>query len=256
MKNKYDVVIKAHPKDYYKLDLVIETFHFLNPLPDKIYILSPDGYYPEGTSFDDKIIYITDDQVDPFIDRTRLTHRPNWNWINLVSILQKFTENDLYLDVQSDNFFVKPIDLFDESGRPRIFQNSYNDINNEGHGPYFDFQERVFDIPKANKGYSYIIEFMLYDRKKLAKLMDGYKDVDDLLETCYANTGQDSYPADQEIYGNLLEKYFPDDYEFVPDFPVHHQGHHIPPSREELIAHIEGVKQLEKYSACSYHTFL
>ena len=115
------------------MDLVIETFHFLNPLPDKIYILSPDGYYPEGTSFDDKIIYITDDQVEPFIDRTRLTHRPNWNWINLVSILQKFTENDLYLDVQSDNFFVKPIDLFDESGRPRIFQNSYNDINNEGH---------------------------------------------------------------------------------------------------------------------------
>ena len=72
MKNKYDVVIKAHPKDYYKLDLVIETFHFLNPLPDKIYILSTDGYYPEGTSFDDKIIYITDDQVEPFIDRTRL----------------------------------------------------------------------------------------------------------------------------------------------------------------------------------------
>ena len=37
----------------------------------------------------------------------------------------------------------------------------------KGIGTYFDFQERVFDIPKANKGYSYIIEFMLYDRKNL-----------------------------------------------------------------------------------------
>ena len=218
MKNKYDVVIKAHPKDYYKLDLVIETFHFLNPLPDKIYILSPDGYYPEGTSFDDKIIYITDDQVEPFIDRTRLTHRPNWNWINLVSILQKFTENDLYLDVQSDNFFVKPIDLFDESGRPRIFQNSYNDINNEGHRPYFVFQERVFDIPKANKGYSYIIEFMLYDRKKLAKLMDGYKDVDDLLETCCTRVKTVILQIKRfmEIY---LRSIFPMTMNLFPTFP-------------------------------------
>ena len=132
---------------------------------------------------------------------------------------------------------MNPVDL--ESSRILIMILTMKDMN------YFDFQERVFDIPKANKGYSYIIEFMLYDRKKLAKLMDGYKDVDDLLETCYANTGQDSYPADQEIYGNLLEKHFPNDYEFVPNFPVHHQGHHIPPSREELIAHIEELNNLK-----------
>lgn len=251
----YDVVIKSHPKDYEKLDLVVDSLKYLNPQPENIYILTPDGFYPKGTRYEDRIIFITDEQVSPFIDRNRLTHRPNWNWINLVSILQEFTKNDLYLDVQSDNFFVKPIDLFDKEGRPRIFQNSYNTINNEGHPAYFNFQERVFNIPKMKKGYSYIIEFMLYDRTKLKKLLDGYTDVDNLLESCYSNTNNDSYPADQEIFGNLLEKHFSNDYEFVPDYPVVHYGTHLQPSRSQLIQFIEDTKRKEKYSVCSYHTF-
>ena len=255
MDNKYDVTIKAHPKDYYKLDLVVESLRYLNPQPENIYILSPDGFYPKNTSYDSKIIYITDDQVSPFIDRTRLRHRPNWNWINLVTILQTFTENDLYLDVQSDNFFVKEIDLFNENGNPKIFQSSYNDINNIGHKPYFNFSERVFDIPKVNTGYSYIIEFLLYDRKKLKKIIDQYSSIDELLEVCYDNVNQESYPADQEIYGNLLEKHFPTDYEFVSNFPIIHRGSDIPPSREELVEFIETHKKQGDVFTCSYHTY-
>ena len=156
MDNKYDVVIKSHPKDYYKLDLVVESLQYLNPEPENIYILTPDGFYPKNTSYDSKIVYITDDQVSPFIDRSRLTHRPNWNWINLVSILQTFTSNDLYLDVQSDNFFVKEVNLFNSEGLPRIFQSSYNNINNIGHPPYFNFSQNVFDIPKVKIGRAHV----------------------------------------------------------------------------------------------------
>lgn len=255
MDNKYDVVIKSHPKDYYKLDLVVESLQYLNPQPENVYILTPDGFYPKNTSYDSKIIYITDDQVSPFIDRSRLTHRPNWNWINLVSLLQTFTSNDLYLDVQSDNFFVKEINLFNSEGLPRIFQSSYNDINNIGHPPYFNFSQNVFDIPKVNTGYSYIIEFLLYDRKKLKKIVDQYPSIEELLETCYANVTQESYPADQEIYGNLLEKHFPNDCEFVANFPVIHEGSHISPSREQLEEFISINKQQGKVFTCSYHTY-
>jgi hypothetical protein len=256
MDNKYDVIIKTHPKDYYKLDLVVESLQYLNPQPEQIYILSPDGFYPKNTSYDSKITYIRDEEVIPYIDKTRLNHRPNWNWVNLVTIFQKFTENDLYLDVQSDNFFIKPINLFDANKRPRIFQNTFNPINNNGHWQYFNFSEKVFNIPKMNMGYSYIIEFLMYDKTKLKKLFDNYSNINDLLEKCYTNINRDSYPADQEIYGNLLEKYFPNDYEFVQDFPVLHVGHHITPSRETLVDFIEKNKFEGKFNACSYHTYL
>lgn len=255
MDNKYDVVIKSHPKDYYKLDLVVESLRYLNPQPQNIYILTPDGFYPKNTSYDSKIIYITDDQVTPFIDRSRLTHRPNWNWINLVTIFQSFTENDLYLDVQSDSFFIKEIDLFNKTGKPKIFQSSYNECNNNGHRPYFNFSKKVFNIGKMNCGYSYIIEFLLYDRKKLLKLMDGYSSIEELLECCYNNVSQDSYPADQEIYGNLLEKYFPLEYEFVPNFPNIQLGSSTPPSRDELLDFINTNKREDKFFICGYHTY-
>lgn len=255
MDNDYDVVIKSHPKDYYKLDLVVESLKYLNPQPKNIYILSPDGFYPKNTSYDSKIIYIKDEQVTPFIDRTKLTQRPNWNWINLVSILQSFTENDLYLDVQSDNFFLKEVNLFSDDGKPKIFQSSHNEVNNIGHKPYFNFSKKVFNIPKMNSGYSYIIEFALYDRKKLSKLMDGYSSIDELLECCYNNINAESYPADQEIYGNLLEKYFSSECEFVSDFPNLQIGSFTAPSREELEEFIENNKKQDNLFLCGYHTY-
>jgi len=36
MDNKYDVVIKAHYKDYHKLDLVVDSLKYLNPEPENI----------------------------------------------------------------------------------------------------------------------------------------------------------------------------------------------------------------------------
>jgi hypothetical protein len=256
MDNKYDVVIKSHPKDYFKLGLVVDSLKFINPEPENIYILSPDGFYPKNTIFDSKIIYISDDQVTPFIDRNKLKQRPNWNWINLVSLFQTFTENDLYFDVQSDNFFIKPIDLFDQFGKPKLFQSTANECNNCGHRPYFDFSEKVFDLPKIGEEYSYIIEFLMYDKKLLKKLFENYSSFEEMMEKIYNTVNQSSYPADQEIYGNLIEKYFSDKYEIVPKFPINLIGSHIPPSYNELVSFIEENKKNPEIVSCSYHTWL
>jgi hypothetical protein len=256
---KYDVVIKSHKKDYHKLELVVDSLRYLNPEPTNIYILSPDGFYPRDTIFDSKIIYITDQQVTPFIDRSRLTHRPNWNWINLVSFLQDFTENDYYLDVQSDNFFTKPIDLFDESGKPKIFQSTVNPGNNIGHRPYFNFQEKVFDIPKVSQGYSYIIEFLMYDKKILKEYINKkYSNFDDMMENIYINVNEQSYPADQELFGNLVEKYYPEKYIFVPNAPVHLDGvTNSDVSVEYLKEYIKMIKKEKpEVIACSHHTWI
>ncbi len=256
---KYDVVIKSHQKDYHKLELVVDSLKYLNPEPDNIYILTQDGFYPKNTIFHDKIIFIKDAQVTPYIDRARLTHRPNWNWINLVSILQEFTENDLYLDVQSDNFFTQPIDLFDEQNRPKIFQSTVNPGNNKGHRPYFQFSEKVFGLEKVSEGYSYIIEFLMYDRKLLKELFKKFDSVDNMLEVIYENIDDSSYPADQEIFGNLVEKYFPEKYCFVPNTPVHLDGvgDGLNVSQKYLEEYIKQVKiQRPDVIACSHHTWI
>jgi len=258
MDNNYDVVIKSHPKDYHKLELVVDSIKYLNPQPENIYILTPDGFYPKNTQYDSKIIYITDTEVTPFIDKTKLTHRPNWNWINLVSLFQTFTKNDLYFDIQSDNFFTKPLDLFDKFGRPRIFQSISNDCNMSGHDPYFKFSETVFGISKLNQGYTYIIEFIMYDKKILSKLIDMYESFDIMMETIYNSVNFDSYPADQEIFGYFVEKYFSDQYEIVPNNSVYVDGtYHQSASLEDLKKLIEQVKvNHPDYLACSHHTWI
>ena len=47
---KYDVVIKAHEKDYHKLSLVVNSLQYLNPQPESVYIVSSDGFRPHGTN--------------------------------------------------------------------------------------------------------------------------------------------------------------------------------------------------------------
>jgi hypothetical protein len=269
MKNKkYDVVIKSHQKDYFKLNLVVDSIKYLNPQPSKIYILSKDGYVPKGTDYSSIINPVMDSDVVPYIDRSKLNHRPNWNWINLVSLFQTFTEQDLYFDIQSDNFFLKNIDLFDDLGKPKIFRSTANHVNVYGWRPYFNFSETVFNLPKMSAGFSYIIEFLMYDKNHLKKLTEMYDSFESMMQVIYSNINSDSYPADQEIFGNLAEKYFSNEYCFVDNFPVHFSGKevaiHGEPTIEDVMYYIENVGKgypfgsgaTENLSACSFHTWI
>lgn len=260
----YDVIIKSTYKDYHKLPLVIDSLAYLNPVPDNIYILTPDGFRPSGTDFDLKIISIMDEDVVPHIDRSRLEckRRKNWVWVNLVSITQEFTQNDLYLDVQSDNFFLRPIDIF-ENGKPKLFQSVNSKTNNDGSLPYFKFSENVFGIEKMNRGYSYIIEFLMYDRKLLKEFFSSiYGSTEEMIEVIYSNVSIDCYPADQEIFGNLIEKYFPDKYVLIPNTPVMFSGINVKRSPDKIMSVDELKEYIKKCKsdstdaiACSHHSW-
>lgn len=252
---EYDVVIKSAPKDYFKLNLVVDSIKFLNPQPSKIYILSKDGYVPKGTDYGSKLQLVMDSDVTPFIDRTKLNHRPNWNWINLVSLFQNFTEQDYYFDIQSDNFFIKQIDLFDND-KPKIFRSTANHVNVNGWGPYFNFSEKVFGIPKMSNGFSYIIEFLMYNKNYLKTLTEMYDSFDSMMDVIYSNINDQSYPADQEIFGNLMEKNFKDQYTFVDNFPVHYSGTEGNPNIMDVVQYINLVKNnFPTVVSCSYHSW-
>lgn len=252
----YDVVIKAHPKDYYKLPYVVDSLKHLKPTFENIYLVSPDGFLPE-CNFSDKIIAIKDEDVKPFIDKTKFSYRYNWAWVNLLSITQEFTKNNLYFDVQSDNVFINDIDLFDEEGKPKLFRTKVNMANNQEWAPYFNFSRAMFGLGKATIGSSFIIEFMLYDKKKLSKLYENFESKQLMIEQAYKNVSKSSYPADQEIYGNFIEINYPEDYNIVGPVETYMTGKFSEYDElEEFLQYIEEIRiKYPNALACSYHTY-
>lgn len=252
----YDVVIKAHKKDYFKLPYVVESLSHLNPQFDNIYIVSEDGYIPK-TTLSEKIIAIKDKEVTPFIDKSRFNYRYNWAWVNMVSLTQDFTKNDLYLDVQADNVFLNQVNLFTDDGKPRLFTTKANMANNEEHKPYFNFSKKMFGIKKITKGSSYIIEFMLYDKNKLSALYEKYGSKESMINEVYRNVSSESYPADQEIYGNLVEGKFANDYEIVGPIETYLAGKFSKTDNlEEFLEYTLSIKQQHPSAiSCSFHTY-
>ena len=219
----YDVTIKAHEKDYYKLKLVVNSLKYLNPQPENIYIITNDGFLPKDTDYDNKLISILDNDVVPKIDKSKLKYRPGWSYANLVSITQDFTKNNYYFDVQADNFFTKQLDLF-ELNKPKLFQPvNYNQL----HSPYFNFNEHFFNMKKCSQN-TYIIEFIMYSKSHLNKLFECYKTKEQFIEKVYEEMNGTRYPADQEIFGNLICNYFSDDFVHVTNVTTIKTGCHYP----------------------------
>lgn len=255
--NKFDVVIKSHQKDYCKLRININSFRYLNPQPSNIYIVSKDGYVPSGTDYDHIIKAIKDEDVTPFIDRDRISYRKNWTWCNLVSLFQNFTENDYYLDVQADNFFLKEVKLFNGS-IPIIYNTKNNPANNNVWNPYFNFSRKIFGIDKISLGNSYITEFILYRKNYTKLLIHKYGTFDLMMEKIYESINSNSYPADQEIYGNYVESSLPKEYEIIFDTKLDLMGIETDSdiSEKELLYSIEVTKiKKPEALALSYHSW-
>lgn len=250
---EYDVTIKSHYKDYKKLKYVVNSIKYLNPLPENIYIITDDGFVP-NSNFTDIIIPIKDLEVTPFIDKQKFKYRKNWCWVNSVSISQNFTKNDLYLDIQADNFFINNINLF-EDNKIKLFKTNHNPNNNNRWSPYFDFSKEMFGIDKITYGSSYITEFIMYDKNKLKKLWEQYESFDLALDKMYNIIGSNCYPADQEIYGNLVEKFYSKEL-CIENINVLYAGGYENISSHYLQKYITDSKNNNpNHVACSYHTY-
>ena len=250
---EYDVVIKSHKKDYNKLRYTINSFKYLKPFPQNIYLVTEDGFVPT-CNYTDIIIPIKDVDVYPHIDKSKINYRNNWCWVNMVSITQEFTKNDKYFDVQADNFFLKKVDLF-EDGKVKLFKTSRNPNNNGKWNQYFSFSQDLFGIDKLTIGSSYITEFIMYDRNKLKTLWSKFDSKQQAIDKMCNSISQHSYPADQEIYGNLIEKYHLDDH-IIEKVELEYRGGWENPTDEDIETYIvKSMLDESNYLACSYHTY-
>lgn len=220
----YDVMIQAAPKDYHKVALVVNSLKWLCPQPNGIYIISPDGYMLSGTDYDNRLIWVTDAEVMPGCDRSKLKYRPNWCFQSLMKLVQDVTAQDWYLSVDADNFYVKPLSLFSAGGKGRFFMSPQH---MGYHEPYWRFSRKVFGLERVAPG-RLTIDFMLYNKRLTREMFADYGSLVALFERYCEIVDHECYLNEQDQYANWCLRYHPETYELVMGVPVRLYGREYP----------------------------
>ncbi len=254
MTRNYDVLIKSGKKDNYKLPWVIESLKWLNPQPQNIYIVSPDGVLPNSVRYGSILHAVKDKDVFPGFDWKRIKHRPNWCTTCLMALFQDVTDNDLYLDVQSDNIFLEEIDLF-TGNKPNFFLSPQH----KGyHQPYFTFSLKAFNLAKDPENQdSFIVEFVMYNKRITRELIARYDSINDFLDYAVTIIDKDCYPGDQEVHGNWCMQNHFNKHEFLYNIKTifEWKGHPDKWTISEIERHIKKKKNKGAVAA-SFHSYL
>lgn len=163
---KYDVVIPCGTRDVHRVSLCVESIKFLNPQPERIYIVTPNRDDASGLKSDIPIQVVTDDEVFRF---NRKGPTPNWIFQQFIKLFQGVTKNDLYLAVDSDLVFVKPFDVFGYNGKKIFWRYSFA---NEPDSVYKLIKEAI-GVDKVLP-YHMMCHFMMFDRKLCGELLDEF----------------------------------------------------------------------------------
>jgi len=255
---KYDITMKSHEKDYYKMPLTINSLKYLNPQPERIYIITPDGFAPKDNDYQNIIIPIKDEDAIPKIDKGQLRYRPNWVWANIMSFTQDITENDFYLDVQADTFFLKEINLLSDDGRPKLFKTQSNPNNNynQDHS-FFKFSKAMFGIEKITLGESYIIDYTMYNKTIGKEICSSIGTVDEMIKLLYLIVDDAHFPADGEIFGNYIEKNHENMYNISREINHVLTGHEgAEPSIHAVEQWINACRSNPELHSCTYHNWI
>jgi hypothetical protein len=195
----YDLIIPCHPKDYVKLQYCLGAcIKHLNPTPQNVYLITPDGLSAKNITGikDDEAIGIQMSQIN--------YRRPNWIFQMFVNLFQDFTENDLYMTVDSDVIFNREQKLF-KDGKPIFFISD----RDQHHIPYFDFMDKWSGLERQTD-YTFINDYMMMDKRVCREMLP---DINALLDFCNQNLSEDCLLADYEIYGNFVTWAYPEMYE-------------------------------------------
>jgi len=249
---KYDVLIKSSAKDYVKLKYVINSLRFLNPQPSKIFLISPDGFKPNNTDYDNIIVTVMDKDVFPNCDRNNIQNfKPkSWCFASFIAVFQDVTEQKFYLDVQSDNFFIKPINLFNNNKPIFFISPQYKHF----HKAYFNFSKQMSDIERIG-GDSFMINFVMYNKDISKEMLMPYGNFDGYFKKACEIINDKCYPADQEIYPNWCLKTHNGLYDIQKNIIVKIMGKHYPQNytEQEIENAINKIYNEEK--AISLHTW-
>jgi hypothetical protein len=260
---KYDVIIKSHPKDYLKLKYAVDSVRYLNPQPEGIYIVTPDGSMPKELKHDPRIVMIKDKDALPTLDRDKIKYRPNWTWAMLVGLFQNITPNDYYFDIQSDCFFIKEVDLFTSEDKPIFFVSPQH---RHYHVPYFKFNSRVLNLPDRpdvtrqygfHKMDSFVIDYMMYSRQIAQEMLIPLGGLEGFFNVCYDIISRQCNLGDYEIYPLWCLTRHPDLYAIKTNVNVRVTGKDYPDTYndEQIIEEINLTKTNTEAVSVACHTW-
>lgn len=241
-----DVIIKSHEKDYEKLPFVIDSLRHIRETIDNIYLINRDRYNPLPEN--NKITVVHDDEVFPGLDRSRLGHRPNWCFMSLIGIFNELTENEYYLDIQSDNIFLKPISFLDDN--PVFFMSRQH---SHYHKPYFNFSQKLYGFDRIGRD-SFIVDFMLYKREFTREMLMG-KSLESFFDRVVEITNDKCYIGDYELYPNWCLHNKPGYYK-IKQIETELQGKYDPDNyTKQDIENILNQDRPEEITSISLHTW-
>jgi len=220
---KYDIIILSHPKDYVKIQYCISSLRFAKQEPSNVYVVSPHPANGAG------IISITDDDAISVKKEDIKYRRSNWIYQQLVKLFQDFTEHDLYMCVDSDLIFNRPINVF-KGDKPNFFISD----RSQHHEPYFNFMNLYFGLSKQ-VDHTFINDFMVFDKNMCAEMIP---DKGHLVLAINEVMSDDCLLSEFETYGNYITKNHPALYDSQPTKTKMHGRHSSAPWSVEEIEQI------------------
>lgn len=204
-----DLFIPAAPKDYNKVPFVIQSASDHAKDIARVFVCTPErldiskiGRLP--------VTCLTDEEVLPGLRRDAFKFRPSWCYQMMLKLLQDATE-DVYMVMDADVFFNKPISTYANDGRLNQFFG-----NDQLHPPYFHFNELLLGIGRAYD-FSFLSECTVYYRPFIYEMIGraGCESVQEFYSKVAAMTTDVIYPAEAELYGNFVHTFHPGYYNYV-----------------------------------------
>jgi len=207
----YDVLIPLAEKDFNKFrfayDSIVKNLsgfadiHCISPVP-----------FPRHLKIHGVLYHLDKDVIDfDFrVFKDRIAVRTGWYRQQFIELFQNVTSDD-YLVSDSDNIYLKPIDVY-RDGKPIFILGE-----DQKHPAYFALTEKLFGFGREYP-YSFINEIMLFKRPIIKELVASTELTNEgffqLIAAELNRTQENSGMAQYEIYGNYVTKYHKDLYEY------------------------------------------
>jgi hypothetical protein len=227
----YEVVIPAAAKDYVKLPFLIESLGYLNPKPQCVRIICPLSQQPprlpypmkdkDNGVFNRFSVNVHDElNILPGLSPHAAVNfrRPPWIYQQFIKLFQDITDTRHYLVIDADLVINHHLDLL-TGDKPKFFLGI-----DQNHEPYFRYSQDLFGFGREYN-HSFISEIMMFDKYIINALLHFYhveatetagfnrdESIRHLYDTTCARACDEWMPADYELYGNFVEKFYPNQY--------------------------------------------
>jgi hypothetical protein len=178
-----------------------------------------------------------------------------------MAVFQNITEEDFYLDIQSDSFFVNPLELFTKDNKPIFF---ISPQHKHYHQPYYTFIEKMIGLSSKagvelgiEREDSFIMDFMMYHKPTSREILEPHGGIINWFNKSVEITNMKCHISDQDLFANWVVSRHPDMYHVQKGAYVRVDGKNAPETftKEEIEFAIESAKNTPMAVAASCHTW-